>query len=53
MFRYGSYSYELLLSKEHFDLYLYIGYFLHLKQLRLLFLFKLINLVQNGNTHQR
>lgn len=28
MFRYGSYSYELFLSKEHFDLYLYIGYIL-------------------------
>lgn len=28
MFRYGLYSYELLLSKEYFDLYLYIGYIL-------------------------
>lgn len=52
MFRYDSYSYELLLSKEHFDL-LKFGYFLHLKQLRQLFLFKLTNLVQNGHTHQR
>lgn len=52
MFMYDSYSYELLLSKEHFGL-LKFRYFLHLKQLRQLFLFKLINLVQNGHTHQR